>query len=328
MVGTRIACLALAALLLCAGTEQSRAQTVGYGEALAQLAANCGDDIANFCSKINLGGGQVAECLEQHWAKVSILCKGTNAAVATLIKKRARARADVPKLCELDRLKFCGGIEPGDGRLLDCFYKAKQSLDPACQQAILDAGYEDSLNTDPASDQIHLSSGDIVSSLKEVERPASIISAAKLRQLAAQAVHERSRADRPPLFAGLDKLAQLTVAIRFDSDSARIRPSSYSALGLIADALYHPYLQGYCFLVVGHTDARGSREYNLKLSQERADAVREALINPFGISAARIQAVGLGEEQSLNRKNPRAPENRRVQVINIGKLGSNAQCPE
>ena len=65
----------------------------------------------------------------------------------------------------------------------------------------------------------------------------------------------------------------------------------------MADALYHPYLQGYRFLIVGHTDAEGIREYNLKLSQQRADAIRAALINPFGISPSRIEAVGLGEEQ-------------------------------
>jgi len=43
------------------------------------------------------------------------------------------------------------------------------------------------------------------------------------------------------------------------------------------------------------------------------------LINPFGINPARIEAVGLGEEQLLDRANPKAAENRRVQLINIGR---------
>ena len=51
--------------------------------------------------------------------------------------------------------------------------------------------------------------------------------------------------------AQLSNLAQMTVAIEFDFNSARIRPRSFQAVGLIADALYSPYLQGYCFLVVG-----------------------------------------------------------------------------
>lgn len=128
-----------------------------------------------------------------------------------------------------------------------------------------------------------------------------------------------NRSNRAPLTDQLDKLAQLTIAIQFDFNSARIRPNSFRAVGLMADALYHPYLQGYRFLIVGHTDAKGNREYNLKLSQQRADAIREALINPFGISPSRIEAVGLGEEQLLKPAIPEAAENRRVQLINIGR---------
>ena len=88
----------------------------------------------------------------------------------------------------------------------------------------------------------------------------------------------------------------------------------------MADALYHPYLQGYRFLIVGHTDAKGNREYNLKLSQQRADAIREALINHSASAPSRIEAVGLGEEQLLKPEEPEAAENRRVQLINVGTV--------
>ena len=88
----------------------------------------------------------------------------------------------------------------------------------------------------------------------------------------------------------------------------------------MADALYHPYLQGYRFLIVGHTDGKGNREYNLKLSQQRAEAIRAALISPFGIPASRIEAVGLGEEQLLTPRDPEGAENRRVQLINVAPM--------
>ena len=152
--------------------------------------------------------------------------------------------------------------------------------------------------------------------------PTPGINAAYLRKQAQESMANPARANpvnREPLSAQLGKLAQFTVAINFDFNSARIRPDSYHTVGLIADSLYHPYLLGYRFLVVGHTDAVGSREANLKLSQQRADAIRDALINPFGINPARIEAVGLGEEDLLNNANPKAAENRRVQLINIGK---------
>jgi len=72
------------------------------------------------------------------------------------------------------------------------------------------------------------------------------------------------------------------------------------------------------FIVAGHTDAKGGRDYNLKLSQRRADAVREMLISTFRIEPDRLIAVGLGEEQLQDPKNPDAGVNRRVQLLNIG----------
>jgi OOP family OmpA-OmpF porin len=174
----------------------------------------------------------------------------------------------------------------------------------------------------PASAQTRLTSDDLVKSLQGVEEEVPRISAALLRQQALDSLTNPARANRvnrEPLSEQLNKLAQLTVAIQFDFDSARIRPGSYRTVGLIADSLYHPFLLGYRFLVVGHTDGTGNREYNLQLSQQRADAIREALINPFGIDPARIEAVGLGEEQLLNSTKPEAATNRRVQLINIGR---------
>jgi len=173
----------------------------------------------------------------------------------------------------------------------------------------------------PAVAQTSLNSTDIVNSLQGLEATPGI-NAAYLRKQAQDSMRNPARANpvnREPLSAALGKLAQFTVAVNFDFNSARIRPESYRTIGLIADSLYHPYLQGYRFLIVGHTDAVGSRETNLKLSQQRADAIRDALINPFGINPARIEAVGLGEEDLLNSANPKAAENRRVQLINIGR---------
>jgi outer membrane protein OmpA-like peptidoglycan-associated protein len=213
-------------------------------------------------------------------------------------------------------------VQVGDGNLLECFYKAKQNVSPQCRQAVADAGYEVSLAPTQPSASVQLSSNDLVNSLQGVESSATQLSAARLKQLVAQGVHDPSRTNRvnrEPLSVQLASLAQFTIAVQFDFNSARIRPDSFKAIGLMADAMYHPYLQGYRFLIIGHTDGKGNREYNLKLSQQRADAIREALINPFGIAATRIEAVGFGEEQFLNRKNPEAAENRRVQLINVGR---------
>jgi len=174
----------------------------------------------------------------------------------------------------------------------------------------------------PSVAQIALRKNDLVNSLQGLEDASKNLDVVVLWRLLAQSMQDPARTNRmnrAPLSEELNKLAQITIAIQFDLNSARIRPESYRSVGLMADALHHPYLLGYRFLIVGHTDARGNREYNLKLSQQRADAIREALVNPFGVDRRRLDALGLGEEQLLRPSSPEAAENRRVQLINIGQ---------
>ena len=71
------------------------------------------------------------------------------------------------------------------------------------------------------------------------------------------------------------------------------------------------------FLVAGHTDAKGSDVYNLDLSDRRAKSVQNFLIEQFDIDPKQLVAIGFGEEQLKNKEDPRAAENRRVQVVNM-----------
>ena len=168
--------------------------------------------------------------------------------------------------------------------------------------------------------QTRLNSNEIASSLQGVSQLG--MSAASLREGAAANIRRnpgQNAMGRPLLYPDLEKQAQFTIAIDFDFGSAAIRPASYRAVGLMADSLRHPVLFGYKFLVIGHTDAVGGREANLRLSQRRAEAIRNALIDPFGIDPRLLEAVGLGEEQLRDSQHPTAAINRRVQLINIGK---------
>jgi OOP family OmpA-OmpF porin len=162
---------------------------------------------------------------------------------------------------------------------------------------------------------------DWVSRLAGLET-APDLDVAALRQQALERV--KSKADaapikRPPVAAQLLKLPQFLAEIQFDEDAAVIRPASYRTLGRIADALYHPSLLGYKFLIVGHTVSTGRRENNLTLSQRRADVVREVLVNTFKISPKRLQAIGLGEEQLIDAAHPTAAINQRIQVATVAK---------
>ena len=174
----------------------------------------------------------------------------------------------------------------------------------------------------PASAQVVTSDAQIVQGLQASVADVPNVSAEALRGLAvAHMKYTGPPESRPPLAIQLDQLAQINVEIEFDLNSAMIKPSSYRTLGSIADAMHNPILLGYKFLVVGNTDTTGTREINLKLSQERADAVMQALATTFRVDPRRLQAVGLGEENLQDVKNPHAAISRRVQIFNLGSTG-------
>jgi outer membrane protein OmpA-like peptidoglycan-associated protein len=122
---------------------------------------------------------------------------------------------------------------------------------------------------------------------------------------------------RPPMAPELTKLPQFVAEVLFDEDAAVVRPESYRTLGRIADTLTHPSMLGYKFLIVGHTASGGRRDFNLTLSQRRADVIREVLINTFKVSPKRLVTLGLGEEQLLDRAKPGSPVNQQIQIATI-----------
>ena len=108
----------------------------------------------------------------------------------------------------------------------------------------------------------------------------------------------------------------LSMAIRFDFDSARLRPEGAVVLDRLAAALNTSDLQESRFLVEGHTDAKGNADYNLRLSQARADEVRRYL-GAQGIATERLSAVGRGSQELATPAAPLAAENRRVRIVNV-----------
>ena len=173
----------------------------------------------------------------------------------------------------------------------------------------------------PARAQAAVTADDIIDRLSGLEATPDL-NVAALRQRALERV--KSKADavplkRPPIAAELLQLPRFMVEVQFDPDASTIRPESYQTLGRIADALCHSTLLPYGFLIVGRTDSTGKREYNLTLSQKRADSIRDALVTTFKISSKRLQAVGLGEEQLQDSAHPAAPINLQLQIVTVAK---------
>ena len=66
-------------------------------------------------------------------------------------------------------------------------------------------------------------------------------------------------------------------------------------------------------VIEGHSDARGSEEYNRSLSKRRANAVKKYLMENYNIDANKLFVMGLGESQPLSGMTPFSSMNRRVQ---------------
>lgn len=114
---------------------------------------------------------------------------------------------------------------------------------------------------------------------------------------------KQAAAAAPP---GLDML------INFELDSAELTPQARETLGEFAQALKDSRLESHDFLVEGHTDAFGSADYNVGLSERRADSVVSFLL-ANGVDAARIEAVGFGKAHP-RVADPYDPVNRRVEM--------------
>jgi outer membrane protein OmpA-like peptidoglycan-associated protein len=110
---------------------------------------------------------------------------------------------------------------------------------------------------------------------------------------------------------------ELRDPIYFDTGKATIKPISYALLDEVAKTLAdHPQL---ALIEVGvHTDERGADEYNLRITEERAAAVKGYLV-AHGVAAARIQSRGYGETKPLCSEHNAAcwSRNRRVELLVI-----------
>jgi outer membrane protein OmpA-like peptidoglycan-associated protein len=122
--------------------------------------------------------------------------------------------------------------------------------------------------------------------------------------------------ERGQLFAASRSKPLVDMQIYFEFDSAAISPRAASSLEVLGKALTGDGFKGKQYIVGGHTDQKGTPEYNQGLSERRADAVKDYLVKHFGIIADDLVTVGYGAEHLKNGENPLADENRRVEIIN------------
>lgn len=113
---------------------------------------------------------------------------------------------------------------------------------------------------------------------------------------------------------------RVNLKIRFYKDSVDIVSEDKYIIGIIANAISTPPLEGSLILIAGHTDSLGSDSYNLKLSQSRSEAIMNMLHQNYGVPKQHLIAVGFGESLPLSDTAPEDPRNRRVELFNISRI--------
>ncbi|WP_447591705.1 OmpA family protein [Aquipseudomonas campi] len=102
--------------------------------------------------------------------------------------------------------------------------------------------------------------------------------------------------------------------VKFDFDKSVVKQDSYGDIKNLADFM-NQYPQT-TTTVEGHTDSVGTDAYNQKLSERRANAVREVLVNQYGVGGDRVNSVGYGESRPVadNATEAGRAVNRRVEA--------------
>lgn len=105
--------------------------------------------------------------------------------------------------------------------------------------------------------------------------------------------------------------------ILFDFDKATISDTSKPTLDEIAKFMTSN--PSFNLVVTSHTDAKGGFDYNLELSQRRAEAVVDALVKTYGIPAARLRPFGAGMAAPIasNETEAGRSKNRRVELVRV-----------
>ncbi len=102
--------------------------------------------------------------------------------------------------------------------------------------------------------------------------------------------------------------------IRFALNSAQLQSGSDQQVLALGKAISESGLRLCNIMLIGHTDATGSDQTNMALSQARANTIKSVLVDQFGLDANNLHAEGMGELQLLDGLATNDPRHRRVEI--------------
>jgi outer membrane protein OmpA-like peptidoglycan-associated protein len=110
---------------------------------------------------------------------------------------------------------------------------------------------------------------------------------------------------------------KIDLEISFEFNSDRISKSAMPTVEALANALNNPAIKGSTVMVAGYTDAKGTEDYNQGLSERRSEAVKQMLVEKYGVAADILLIVGYGKTHLKTPEHPFAADNRRVGIVNM-----------
>jgi outer membrane protein OmpA-like peptidoglycan-associated protein len=115
---------------------------------------------------------------------------------------------------------------------------------------------------------------------------------------------------------GIEVAPFLDIRVHFDYNDSNLTSEGQKQAEQLSQALMDPDFQKFRFTLLGHTDLRGTDEYNNVLSLRRAEAVRNYILGHSRIQPDRIKAQGKGRQEALYHESTESAHalNRRVEV--------------
>jgi hypothetical protein len=90
----------------------------------------CAEEIEKLCKDVRPGEGRIVLCLQEHGSELSTVCREKVKAVVQKLEKAKQA-------CEKDISRFCAGVAPGGGRLINCLKPHVKELAPECREKFI-----------------------------------------------------------------------------------------------------------------------------------------------------------------------------------------------
>jgi hypothetical protein len=104
------------------------------------VAEGCKKELDTYCKDVTPGEGRILACLYAFEDKLSNRCEFALYDAASQLERVINALTYTANECREDIKSYCSNVKPGEGRILDCLDKKKETLSDRCKQAMKDVG--------------------------------------------------------------------------------------------------------------------------------------------------------------------------------------------